>query len=498
MEFKLTTGDLSQQSSDCIILGIFADKQLTPQASAIDSASGGYLSELLERGDITGKLKQTLLLHTIPKLNFERVLLIGLGNEKDFNEKNYIQALTSAITTIGRTKTTNVICTLTALAVNHVGLDWNIKQAIQLCRSAVYEFCQFKSNKEDNPGISLENFTFMINTQAEQAAGENAISQGKAIANGMKLTKDLANLPSNVCTPSYLAEQAHELHNAFHEIKVTVTDEKHMAKMGMGAFLAVTKGSREPAKLITLEYQGATKSEQPVALIGKGVTFDSGGISIKPSKDMDEMKYDMCGAASVFGTIRAIAEMGLSINVVGIIPATENLPGGDATKPGDVVTSLSGQTIEILNTDAEGRLILCDAITYSKRFNPAVVVDIATLTGAMIIALGNDITGVFANNDELATDLLTAGKQSYDPAWQLPLWDNYQQLLDSNFADMQNIGNRTAGSITAALFLARFSKEFSWAHLDIAGTAWKSGKSKGATARPVPLLTQYLINRCNN
>ncbi len=338
--------------------------------------------------------------------------------------------------------------------------------------------------------------------------------QGQAINKGIELTKDLANLPGNVCTPSYLADQARHLSRQHKSIKTTILDEKQMEKLGMGALLSVARGSRQPPRLIVMEYNGQggtgtaggrkpgtargteTKNKQkPVVLVGKGLTFDAGGISLKPAQAMDEMKYDMCGGASVFGTLKAIAEMELPINVIGVVPSSENLPDGDANKPGDIVTSMSGQTIEVLNTDAEGRLILCDALTYSKKFDPAIVIDIATLTGACVIALGNQAAGLLANDDELANKLLESGQMSGDRAWRLPLWEEYDEQLKSPFADMANIGGREAGTITAACFLSRYTKEYKWAHLDIAGTAWKSGAEKGATGRPVPLLTQYLIDK---
>ena len=314
----------------------------------------------------------------------------------------------------------------------------------------------------------------------------------------MNLAKELGNLPGNICTPSYLAEQAVELGQHYDAVTTTILDEDEMAELGMGSLLSVSRGSRQPAKLITMNYQGAG-DEKPVVLVGKGLTFDAGGISLKPAAGMDEMKYDMCGSASVFGTISAIAELNLPINVVGVVPSSENMPDGDANKPGDIVTSMAGKTIEILNTDAEGRLILCDALTYSERFNPEVVIDIATLTGAIIVALGSKTTGLMSNNQDLADDLLQAGRDSDDKAWQLPLWDEYQEQLDSNFADIANIGGKEAGSVTAACFLSRFTEKYTWAHLDIAGTAWKSGgKAKGATGRPVPMLVQYLLNRIAN
>jgi leucyl aminopeptidase len=344
---------------------------------------------------------------------------------------------------------------------------------------------------------TLKNITFPT-LEKPTAALKNVLDQTASTARGMALTKELGNLPGNICTPTFLAAKALALGKAHKSIKTTVLDEKAMQKLGMGSFLSVTRGSEQPAKLITMEYYGAAKTQKPIVLVGKGITFDSGGISLKPGAEMDEMKYDMCGAASVLGTLQAIAEMGLKLNVVGVIPTCENLPSGRATKPGDIVTSMSGQTIEILNTDAEGRLILCDALTYSKKFNPDTVIDIATLTGACVIALGHVASGMFANEDKLAQELVAASEQSHDRIWQLPLWEDYQPLLDSNFADMQNIGGRAGGTITAACFLARFTKEYRWAHLDIAGTAWLSGKNKGATGRPVPLLTQYLINRTNS
>jgi leucyl aminopeptidase len=312
----------------------------------------------------------------------------------------------------------------------------------------------------------------------------------------MNLAKDLGNLPGNVCTPSYLADEARRLAKRW-KLGVQVLERKDMEKLGMGTLLSVARGSHQPPKFIVMRHDGAGRKSKPVVLVGKGITFDTGGISIKPAPEMDEMKFDMCGAASVFGTLRAVAEMKLPLNVIGIVPATENMPGGSATKPGDIVTSMSGQTVEILNTDAEGRLILCDALTYAERFEPAAVVDIATLTGACVIALGHVASGLYASKDDLAEELLESGTDAWDRAWRMPLWDDYQEQLKSNFADMANIGGRPAGSVTAACFLARFAGKYDWAHLDIAGTAWVSGKNKGATGRPVPLLTSFLMKRAS-
>ncbi|WP_439136467.1 leucyl aminopeptidase, partial [Pseudomaricurvus sp.] len=353
--------------------------------------------------------------------------------------------------------------------------------------------------KSDNKPIEkpLLHLSFAAE-EADAAAFGQAMAQGSAIGQGMNLAKELGNLPGNICTPTYLADQAVKIGQQFDSVKTTILEESDMEELGMGSFLSVSRGSRQPAKLITMEYNGAGGSARPVVLVGKGLTFDAGGISLKPSQGMDEMKYDMCGSASVLGTIQTIAELGLPINVVGVVPSSENMPDGDANKPGDVVTSMAGKTIEILNTDAEGRLILCDALTYSERFNPEIVIDIATLTGAVIVALGSVTTGVMANDQQLADDLIKAGNDSFDRGWQLPIWDDYQKQLDSNFADIANVGGKEAGSVTAACFLSRFTEKFTWAHLDIAGTAWNSGKAKGATGRPVPLLVQYLLNRIEN
>jgi leucyl aminopeptidase len=362
-----------------------------------------------------------------------------------------------------------------------------------VAREAGYRFDRMKS-RHDEKEPALRKLALGMGDKSARRRAEAGLEQGLAIAHGMNLAKDLGNLPANVCTPAYLADQARELAKRY-RMKVQVLECADMEKLGMGALLSVARGSTQPPKLITLEYRAGAKHGKPVVLVGKGVTFDTGGISLKPGAEMDEMKFDMCGAASVLGTLKAIAEMRLPIDVIGIIPTTENMPSGAATKPGDIVTSLSGQTVEILNTDAEGRLILCDALTYAERYEPQAVVDIATLTGACVIALGHVVSGLFANDDALAKELLVAGDTAYDRAWHLPLYDDYQEQLKSNFADFANIGGRPAGAVTAACFLARFTKKFKWAHLDIAGTAWKSGKEKGATGRPVPLLTQFLINR---
>ncbi|MCZ6525354.1 MAG: leucyl aminopeptidase [Gammaproteobacteria bacterium] len=495
MEFSIKSGSPEKQRTACLIIGITEPRRLTAAAKAIDNVSKKHISNLLRRGDIVGKIGQSLLLHNVPGTLADRVLLIGCGRERELDEKQYRNIINHSITQLGQTSVVEAVCYLSELNVKGRDHYWKIRQAVEITSHNLYEFKEFKSNKKAAQK-SLRKMTLTVPSRRELPTGERAINHGQAISNGVKLTRDLANRPSNVCTPSHLATQAQHLAKLFRSIKVKVLDESSMKKLGMNSLLSVTQGSREPAKLITLEYKGNKKNIKPIVLVGKGVTFDTGGISIKPASAMDEMKYDMCGAASVLGTLSAIAEMGLPINVTGVIPSVENMPGGNATNPGDIFTSMSGQTIEVLNTDAEGRLILCDALTYSEKFNPAVVIDIATLTGACVIALGKHATGLLSNHNPLAKDLINAGQTSGDRAWQLPLWDDYEKQLDSPFADMANIGGREAGTITAACFLSKFTKKLNWAHLDIAGTAWISGKNKGATGRPVSLLTQYILDKC--
>ena len=496
MEFIVKSGTPEKQRSGCIVAGVFESRKLSTVAHQIDEVSGGAISSILRRGDLEGKPGQTLLLHNIPNLPSERVLLMGCGKEKEFNENRYRDTTAKAVSVLKDTGATEATSYLTELDVKGRDISWKIRQAVEVTEAALYRFDQLKS-KPDNSRRALRRVVLAVPKRSDLGPGEQAIREGRAIAEGMKLARDLGNLPGNLCTPTYLAEQATEIGKQY-GLKITVLEKDDMQKLGMGALLSVARGSRQPPKLIVLEYLGGKEGEPPVALVGKGLTFDAGGISIKPAANMDEMKYDMCGGASVLGAVKAAAELKLPLNIVGIIPSSENLPDGDANKPGDIVTSMSGQTVEVLNTDAEGRLILSDALTYAERYKPAVVIDIATLTGACVIALGAHASGLLANNDQLAREILGAGKYTHDRAWQLPLWDEYQKQLDSNFADMANIGGREAGTITGACFLARYAKNFKWAHLDIAGTAWKTGKEKGATGRPVPLLVQFLINRARH
>jgi leucyl aminopeptidase len=500
MDFSIKACDWSKGStqgfltgkSDCIVIGVFESQTLSGAALEIDTATKGLLTRIIKAGDMDGKNGSTLFLHEVSGIGASRVLLVGLGKQDAFTQKAYGDAVRAAWRAILGTKIVQVTFTLAQAPIKERTSDWAVRAAILALRELTYRFTQMKS-KPDTSARALKRIVFTVDPVDEKLAKLSA-KQGAALANGMDLTRDLGNLPGNVCTPTYLANTAKKLAKDW-KLKVEVLGQKQMEALKMGSLLSVAKGSVEPPQFIVLQYHGGAAKAAPVVLVGKGITFDTGGISLKPGDSMDEMKYDMCGAGSVLGTLRAVAEMGLKLNVVGIIPTCENMPSGTATKPGDVVTSMSGTTIEILNTDAEGRLILADALTYAERFKPAAVIDIATLTGACIIALGHHNSGLFARDDALAGELLDAAKEAADPAWRMPLDDEYQDLLKSNFADVANIGGRPAGSVTAACFLARFTEAYPWAHLDIAGTAWKSGAAKGATGRPVPLLSQFLIDR---
>lgn len=495
MEFSIKSTSPEKQRAACIVVGVNESRKLSPAATLIDQQTAGYLTDILRHGDMDGRLGSTCLLHKVPGTVCERVLLVGLGRERDMGEKAYADASSAALKALAASGAADAAIYLIQTSVIGRDLAWNIEQLVIAAEASQYQPGKLKSKHDKSPS-RLRKLTLCVSSREQQASAEAALAQGLAIAAGMSLAKALGDLPGNVCTPTYLAKQAQALAKS-HKLKCEVLDKKDMEKLGMGSFLSVAKGSRQPPRLIVLQHNGGNKGDKPVVLVGKGITFDAGGISLKPAAEMDEMKYDMCGAASVLGTLRAVAEMKLPLNVVGVIPTCENLPDGDANKPGDIVTSMSGQTIEILNTDAEGRLILCDALTYSERFEPAAVIDIATLTGACVIALGHHASGMFSNHDSLAQEIEHAATAAQDRVWRLPLWDDYQQQLDSNFADMANIGGRAGGSITAACFLSRFTKKYDWAHLDIAGTAWKSGKHKGSTGRPVPLLVHFLVNRAS-
>ena len=494
MEFNVKSGDLAKQKTHCLILGIFEKNKLSAPAEIVDKVSGGHLSEVLRKGDLDGEAGRTLMLYGVPGLRCERVLLVGCGKRKELDRRSYGKAVAAAVSLLNETRTTEALCTLPELIAEGMDPYHRVRDAVTISADKVYRYDRTKGEKKP-PKFPLKVFNLWVSASRDLQSSEQAVRHGTAISRGVGLAKDLGNLPGNICTPGYLADQAITLGKECAKLRVEILEESDMQELGMGALLSVSRGSRQPAKLIIMEYRGGRKSDKPLLLVGKGLTFDAGGISIKPAPDMDEMKYDMCGGASVFGAMKAATDLELPINLVGVVPASENLPDGDANKPGDIVTSMSGQTIEILNTDAEGRLILCDALTYCERFKPAAVIDMATLTGACVVALGKYPSGLFTRDEKLAAEILEAGESAGDRTWRMPLWDEYQDDLASNFADMANVGSRWGGAITAACFLARFTKKYPWAHLDIAGIAWLSGKEKGSTGRPVALLSELLLNR---
>jgi leucyl aminopeptidase len=493
MEFSIKIGNPEKQRSDCLIVGIFEGGKLSASATLLDEISAQAITAVIKTGDMLGKLASTALIHHLANVSAKRVLLVGLGKQEELGAKQYLKVIRAAAKALPKA-VTSVGFYLSEFAVKEMSTYEKVAQIVEVVSDATYQVNALKSEKPEV--TALKKIAIYIE-KAEESQAKSALAQGLAIAGGVKMAKDLGNLPGNVCTPTYLGKQAKQLAKDY-GYKVDVLDRAQIEKLGMGAFLGVAQGSEEPMRLIVLQHKNGKKDQKPIALVGKGITFDTGGISLKPGSEMDEMKYDMCGAASVLGTFKAIGELNLPINAIGIIPTCDNMPSGKALKPGDIVTSMSGQTIEVLNTDAEGRLVLCDALTYAERFEPSAVIDVATLTGACVIALGHHATAVYSNQDALAAELLEAGKAAHDRAWHMPLWDEYQPQLDSNFADMANIGGRAGGSITAACFLSRFAKKYDWAHLDIAGTAWKSGKEKGGTGRPVSLLTTFLIKRAES
>ncbi len=493
MNFTLSSKAISSSRTDCLVVAVPEKGDWPATTLQADEAMGGQLKALHKSGDITGKNAATLLIpaRDVP---WGRVLVVGTGSDKERKPADYRKALIAMANVLKDSASKNAVIALTDTPLN--GEEAVASEAARLrligrtLEEQFYTFTEFKSEQPPKP--RLGKVTVMASGSGK--ALRDAFNLGQATGRGMNFTRDLGNTPPNVCHPTWLAERAEQLSRDHDVIRTEILDEKQMKKLGMNSLLSVSAGSAQPAKLIVMEYRGGKAKDKPYVLVGKGITFDTGGISLKPGEGMDEMKYDMGGAAAVFGTMQTIAETRPKINVVAVVAAAENMPSGTATRPGDIVTSMSGQTIEILNTDAEGRLVLCDALTYVKKYNPQVVVDLATLTGACIIALGHHATGLLSNNDGLADELLAAGERTGDRAWRLPLWDEYQSQLDSNFADMQNIGGRPAGTITAACFLSRYTKDYPWAHLDIAGTAWTSGKAKGATGRPVPLLVDYLMS----
>jgi leucyl aminopeptidase len=500
MEFSIqTTASLHQIKTAALAVGVFTSGVLSSPADIVDHASNGALRDVLKT-EFPGRPNSHLVLRNLAGVTAARIVLIGLGKQEDYNAARHAGAELAFARYCVQARLTEGVSTLAAIECTGSTLRQRARAAAVAAGNATYHYDATLSTHDRNALPKLKKIALSVaRTQANEA--QQGLREGNAIANGMDLTRKLGDLPANICTPTYLGNAARKLAKEVKNIKVDVLDRKRIEALKMGSFLSVARGSYEPPAFIILKYspmatrKAAAKTRKgPIVLVGKGVTFDAGGISIKPAANMDEMKYDMCGAASVLGAMRAAAELELDREIIGLIPSCENLPSGRANKPGDIVTSLSGQTIEILNTDAEGRLMLCDALTYAERFKPAVVIDIATLTGACIIALGHVNSGLFSKDDALAESLLQASRDANDGAWRLPLEDAYQEQLQSNFADTANVGGRPAGATTAACFLSRFTKNYPWAHLDVAGTAWRSGKDKGATGRPVPLLVQYLIN----
>ncbi|MDX3774864.1 leucyl aminopeptidase [Chromatiaceae bacterium AAb-1] len=495
MEFSVKSGSPEKQRSACIVVGVYEPRRLSAVAEQLDKISEGYISNLLRRGDLEGKPGQMLLLHHVPNILSERVLLVGCGKERELDERQYRQIIAKTISTLNETGSMEAVCFLSELHVKGRDTYWKVRHAVETTQDCLYVFDKLKS-KKDETRRPLRKIVFNVPTRRDLTIGEKAVEHGLAVAAGIKQCKDVGNLPPNICTPRYLAGQAQALTALSDKVSVEVLDAEALEAHGMNSYLAVGRGSVNGPQMSVIKYNGADDNSAPVVLVGKGLTFDSGGISLKPGDGMDEMKYDMCGAASVLGTVHAVIALNLPVNLVAVLAAAENMPDANAYRPGDILTTMSGQTVEVLNTDAEGRLVLCDALTYVERFDPDVVIDVATLTGACVVALGKHASGLLSNHNPLAHEILNASEQSGDRAWRLPLWDDYQDQLESPFADFSNLGGRAAGTITAACFLSRFTRKYNWAHLDIAGTAWRSGgKDKGSTGRPVALLTQYLLNR---
>ena len=496
MQFEVWAKGLATLSVDCIVLGVFEEGELLEEAQSIDSASNGLLKKLLARGDFSGRTGETLLLTEVPGIEASRALLTGLGTRKSFGRKNWRRALGAAVTAISKTRIASIAVGVDRPPAKELD-DYYFGRAIaEIVGSTLYRVNDLKTSKKSKPSPLQKVLAGPVRKAGVEAA-ERGLEHGQAVASAVSLQRDLANLPANVCTPAYLADQARALAKQHTSLRVQVLDEAAIKKEKMGCLLAVSQGSDEPPRFVVLEHRprGEKTDSPPVVLVGKGVTFDTGGISLKDPGGMDEMKFDMSGAAAVLACLSLAARLRLPMRVIGLVAAVENMPSGRAVKPGDIATSAAGLTVEILNTDAEGRLILSDALHYSRRFNPAAVVDIATLTGACVVALGHHHSGAMGNDEDLVHDLVEAGVRADDRAWHMPLTDEYADQLKSNFADFANVGGREGGAITAAAFLAKFTKGLKWAHLDVAGTAYQGGAQKGSTGRPTPLLADFLIRR---
>lgn len=490
LEFDLNRPEPAAADTDCVVLGLYADGRLTPAGDALDGASGGRLKQLIARGDATGKAGRTALLHDLPGVKAPRVLVVGLGEQDKLDAGAWLKAVGEAVKALKGGPARHALLTLSECEVSGRDAAWTVQQAVIAADHAAYRYTATKPAKDESPGLRQL-------TVYGEAALRPALDSGVGVAAGVELARELGNLPPNICNPAYLAERARAFAAEHAGVECDVLERQDMEKLGMGALLAVARGSANPPKLVVLRWNGGGEAK-PYALVGKGLTFDSGGLNLKVQGGIEEMKYDMCGAATVFGAFVAAVRNRLPLNLVAVLAAVENMPDGNAYRPSDVLTSMSGKTIEVGNTDAEGRLVLCDALTYVQKFEPAAIVDVATLTGACMIALGKVATGLMSRDDDLADELLAAGQQAHDRAWRLPLWDDYQPLLDSTFADVYNIGGRWAGAITAGCFLARFTEGQRWAHLDIAGSGFEEGRKGMATGRPVGLLSQWLMDRAGN
>lgn len=488
LEFSLNHDSPAAATTDCVVVGAFADKSLTPAGQALDKAADGRLQALLARGDILGKTGKTTLLHDVAGVAAPRVLVVGLGEKAKFGVAQYLKSAADAVRAFKGGGASSALFTLSELEVPGRDAAWNIRQAVIAADHAGYRYTatlgdKNKAKKDDSGLKSL----------AISGDDETALAQGRAIAEGVQFARDLGNLPPNICNPAYIAEQARKF-AADNGAESEILDESEMEKLGMGSLLAVARGSANRPRLVVLKWNGGGTAK-PYALVGKGITFDTGGVNLKTQGGIEEMKFDMCGGATVLGTFVAAVKLKLPINLIAVVPAVENAIDGNAYRPSDVITSMSGKTIEVGNTDAEGRLILCDALTWVQQHEPQAIVDVATLTGACVVALGQHASGLMSKHDDLADELLAAGERVFDRAWRLPLWDEYQPLLDSTFADVYNIGGRWAGAITAGCFLSRFTEGQRWAHLDIAGSGSGNGKTGMATGRPVGLLSQWLMDR---
>ena len=495
MEFFVTTANAARRSSACIVIGVYSNGRNGAGAEAVDAASNGLIKKLVKSGDIGTNPGDARVLTNVPGVRAERVLVLGLGKADEFDVAKFREAIAAAADQLKATKARDLVSYLTLEPVGDASSYYLARHTVESIGNSLYRYATTKSGRRP-AASSLRKIGLAVSSRSEGNAALEGARHGKAIVDGTSLARDLGNLPPNICTPNYLARTAQKIAKTNKNVTTRVMNETEIKRLGMHSFLSVTAGTTLPAKLIVMQYRGAG-SAKPIVLVGKGITFDAGGISLKPGPGMDEMKFDMCGAASVIATLAAVSSLKIPVNLTVIVPACENLPSGTATRPGDIVTSMSGQTIEILNTDAEGRLILCDALTYARRMKPDVIIDVATLTGACVIALGHHRTAIMSRSDELAGEIAAAGIRAEDRGWQMPLADEYEKELQSNFADFANVGGREGGAITAACFLGKFTDGMNWAHLDIAGTAWRSGKAKGSTGRPLPMLTDFVLSRAN-